>query len=161
MAEDQAVKDMELPAIAQSGRWKSPEVPARYVERMIAGRGAVATSGSKTEEVSGAAKVGLQQSYWTAKPSAACQINVTGSDNSALSFAYSCRRWLMADPDDREAGYYWISIGGQEPEVAQWQTEWCQWLVARRETPLSDVRAIDLVVLSGMLPPPALTAPAA
>jgi hypothetical protein len=67
----------------------------------------------------------------------------------------------MTDPDDREAGFYWISIGGQEPEVAQWQTEWCQWLVAGRETPLSDVRAMDLVVLSGMLPPPALTAPAA
>ncbi|MBL6458988.1 hypothetical protein JMJ55_27025 [Belnapia sp. T6] len=66
----------------------------------------------------------------------------------------------MIDPDDREAGFYWISIGGQEPEVAQWQSEWCQWLVTGRERPLSDARSMEVVVLSSVLAPPALTAPA-
>ena len=35
----------------------------------------------------------------------------------------------MTDPDNRETGFYWICIGGQEPEIAQWQAEWDQWLV--------------------------------
>ena len=42
MAQDLAAEGAELPAIMQAGRWKSPEMPARYAERMIAGRGAVA-----------------------------------------------------------------------------------------------------------------------
>jgi hypothetical protein len=29
----------------------------------------------------------------------------------------------MTNLDDREPGFYWISIGGQEVEVAQWQAE--------------------------------------
>jgi hypothetical protein len=29
----------------------------------------------------------------------------------------------MTNLDDRESGFYWISIGGQEVEVAQWQAE--------------------------------------
>lgn len=42
MAQDLAAEGAELPAVMQAGRWKSPEMPARYAERMIAGRGAVA-----------------------------------------------------------------------------------------------------------------------
>lgn len=42
MAQDLAAEGAELPAIMQAGRWKSPTMPARYAERMIAGRGAVA-----------------------------------------------------------------------------------------------------------------------
>ena len=42
MAQDLAAEGAELPAIMQAGRWKSPEMPARYAERMTAGRGAVA-----------------------------------------------------------------------------------------------------------------------
>jgi hypothetical protein len=61
----------------------------------------------------------------------------------------------MADPDNREAGFYWISIGGQEPEVAQWQTEWGQWLVTGSTLPLADVLASEVVVLSDMLSWPA------
>ena len=44
----------------------------------------------------------------------------------------------MADPDDRDAGFYWISIDGQEVEVAQWQSEWSRWLVTGSTQPLSD-----------------------
>ncbi|WP_157033812.1 hypothetical protein [Belnapia moabensis] len=62
----------------------------------------------------------------------------------------------MSDPDDREAGFYWIRIGDQEPEVAQWQTEWGQWLVAGRAMPLPDILCVGLVVLSDMLQPPAI-----
>ncbi len=43
----------------------------------------------------------------------------------------------MSDPDHREAGFYWICIDGQEAEVAQWQAEWEQWLVAGSAKPLS------------------------
>lgn len=42
MAQDLAAEGAELPAIMQAGWWKSPAMPARYAERMIAGRGAVA-----------------------------------------------------------------------------------------------------------------------
>ena len=61
----------------------------------------------------------------------------------------------MHDPDDREAGFYWIGIGGQAPEVAQWHTEWGQWLVARSVQPLKDALAAEVEVLSDPLPPPA------
>ncbi len=61
----------------------------------------------------------------------------------------------MTDPEDREGGFYWIRIGDQEPEVAQWQTEWNQWLVTGRELPLSDLLSDEVVVLSEMLQPPA------
>jgi len=62
----------------------------------------------------------------------------------------------MTDPDDREAGFYWIRIGDQEPEVAQWQTEWSQWLVTGHGPPLSDVISAQVTVLSDMLQPPAV-----
>lgn len=42
MTQDLAASGAELPAIMQAGRWKSPTMPARYAERMVAGRGAVA-----------------------------------------------------------------------------------------------------------------------
>jgi len=64
----------------------------------------------------------------------------------------------MTDPDDREGGFYWISIADQVPEVAQWQTEWTQWLVTGHELPLSDVLSRDVVVLSDLLQPPATPA---
>ena len=32
----------EIAAVMQAGRWKSPTMPARYAERLSAGRGAVA-----------------------------------------------------------------------------------------------------------------------
>ena len=32
----------DLPEVMQAGRWKSPTMPARYAERLLAGRGAVA-----------------------------------------------------------------------------------------------------------------------
>lgn len=60
----------------------------------------------------------------------------------------------MNGPDDREAGFYWISIGGQTPEVAQWHTEWGQWLVTGSTFPLADVLASEVEMLSDMLPPP-------
>lgn len=60
----------------------------------------------------------------------------------------------MTDPDDRDAGFYWISIDGQEVEVAQWQTEWSRWLVTGSSQPLSDVVSAHVVVLSEMLPQP-------
>lgn len=64
----------------------------------------------------------------------------------------------MTDPDARETGFYWIQIGDQEPEVAQWQAEWDQWLVIGQELPLSDVRSEDVVILSGLLAPPMVIA---
>ena len=42
MAQDLTAAGAEIGAIMQAGRWKSPEMPARYSERMAAGRGAVA-----------------------------------------------------------------------------------------------------------------------
>ena len=62
----------------------------------------------------------------------------------------------MPDPDDREAGFYWICIDGQEAEVAQWQNEWGHWLVAGSTKPLSDERASRVAVLSDCLTPPAI-----
>lgn len=64
----------------------------------------------------------------------------------------------MTDPDDRDAGFYWISIDGQEVEVAQWQTEWSRWLVTGSSQPLSDVVSAHVVVLSEMLPQPMVPA---
>ena len=61
---------------------------------------------------------------------------------------------IMRDPDDRENGFYWIRIGDQEPEVAQWQAEWVQWLVAGRSQPLPDLHALMVIVLSERLLPP-------
>jgi hypothetical protein len=61
----------------------------------------------------------------------------------------------MSEPDDREAGFYWISIDGQEAEVAQWQAEWGQWLVAGSKMPLPDQLSESVTVLSDRLPPPA------
>lgn len=65
----------------------------------------------------------------------------------------------MSDADARETGYFWIRIGNQEPEVAQWQAEWGQWLVTGLGLPLPDYRAAEVVVLSEMLPPPAVPDP--
>jgi hypothetical protein len=62
----------------------------------------------------------------------------------------------MTDPDDREAGFYWISIDGQEVEVAQWQTEWSRWLVTGSGMPLADEWSGRVLVLSDRLPPPAV-----
>ena len=42
MAQDLVASGAELPAVMQAGRWKSPTMPARYAEGMLAGRGAVA-----------------------------------------------------------------------------------------------------------------------
>ena len=64
----------------------------------------------------------------------------------------------MPDPDHREAGFYWVCIDGQEAEVAQWQAEWEQWLVAGSTKPLSDERAQRVIVLSDRLPVPAISA---
>jgi hypothetical protein len=60
----------------------------------------------------------------------------------------------MTDLDDRESGFYWISIDGQEVEVAHWQAEWSQWLVTGSGTPLPDELSAFVTVLSDMLPPP-------
>lgn len=60
----------------------------------------------------------------------------------------------MSNPDDRDAGFYWISIDDQEAEVAQWQTEWGQWLVTGSSGPLSDAISAHVVVLSDLLLPP-------
>jgi hypothetical protein len=61
----------------------------------------------------------------------------------------------MPDPD-LEDGFYWISIDGQEAEVAQWQIEWSQWLVAGCTRPLSDERSTRITVLSKRLLPPVI-----
>lgn len=42
MCQDLTSSNMELPAIQQAGRWKSPTMPGRYAERISAGKGAVA-----------------------------------------------------------------------------------------------------------------------
>ena len=42
MAQDLAAAGVELPALMTAGRWKSSKMPARYTERQVAGRGAVA-----------------------------------------------------------------------------------------------------------------------
>ena len=42
MAQDLVASGAELPAVMLAGRWKSPTMPARYAEKLIAGRGAVA-----------------------------------------------------------------------------------------------------------------------
>ncbi len=42
MAQDLVAHGAELAAVMQAGRWKSPSMPARYAERLSAGRGAVA-----------------------------------------------------------------------------------------------------------------------
>jgi integrase len=42
MAQDMAGAGIELPAIMQAGRWKTPAMPARYGERQAARRGAAA-----------------------------------------------------------------------------------------------------------------------
>ncbi len=42
MAQDLVASGADLPAVMQAGRWKSPTMPARYAERLLAGRGAVA-----------------------------------------------------------------------------------------------------------------------
>lgn len=65
---------------------------------------------------------------------------------------------IMVDLDDRKDGFYWISIDGQQAEVAQWQAEWSQWLVAGSGRPLPDDLAARLMVLSDTLPPPVVPA---
>jgi hypothetical protein len=60
----------------------------------------------------------------------------------------------MPDLDELEDGFYWISIDGQQAEVAQWQVEWSQWLVAGCTKPLADDLSTRVVVLSDRLPPP-------
>lgn len=42
MAQDLAAFGIELPALMTAGRWKSPVMPARYIENIAADRGAVA-----------------------------------------------------------------------------------------------------------------------
>ena len=42
MAQDLVAGGADLPAVMQAGRWRSPTMPARYAERLLAGRGAVA-----------------------------------------------------------------------------------------------------------------------
>jgi hypothetical protein len=64
----------------------------------------------------------------------------------------------MPDLDNREAGFYWISIDSQEAEVAHWQFEWEQWLVVGSTKPLSDERANYVIVLSDRLAAPAIPA---
>ena len=42
MAQDLAANGTELPALMTAGRWSSPAMPARYIENIVADRGAVA-----------------------------------------------------------------------------------------------------------------------
>lgn len=42
MAQDLVAEGAELISVMQAGRWKSPSMPARYAERLLASRGAVA-----------------------------------------------------------------------------------------------------------------------
>ncbi|MBL6459580.1 tyrosine-type recombinase/integrase [Belnapia sp. T6] len=42
MAQDLVARGADLPAVMQAGRWKTPAMPARYAERLLARRGAVA-----------------------------------------------------------------------------------------------------------------------
>ncbi|MHB0708002.1 tyrosine-type recombinase/integrase [Roseomonas mucosa] len=48
MAQDLVASGAELAAVMQAGRWKSPAMPARYAERLTAGRGAVARFYART-----------------------------------------------------------------------------------------------------------------
>jgi site-specific recombinase XerD len=41
-AQDLVANGADLPAVMQAGRWGTPAMPARYAERLLAGRGAVA-----------------------------------------------------------------------------------------------------------------------
>ena len=60
----------------------------------------------------------------------------------------------MVDFEDREAGFYWISINGEAAEVAQWQAEWSAWLLVGRMLPLSEELGSEVEVLSPCLAPP-------
>ena len=60
----------------------------------------------------------------------------------------------MSDPEDRNTGFYWISIDGRAAEVAQWQAEWDTWLVMGRSRPLTDEQCVKLTVLGVRLAPP-------
>jgi hypothetical protein len=42
MAQDLVGAGLELPAVMQAGRWRTPAMVARYAERLLAERGAVA-----------------------------------------------------------------------------------------------------------------------
>ena len=42
MAQDLVAAGEELAGVMQAGRWRSPTMPARYAEKLEAGRGAVA-----------------------------------------------------------------------------------------------------------------------
>ena len=42
MAQDLVAAGLDLPAVMQAGRWATAAMPARYAERLLAGRGAVA-----------------------------------------------------------------------------------------------------------------------
>jgi hypothetical protein len=61
------------------------------------------------------------------------------------------------DLDHLEDGFYWISINGQAAEVAQWQLEWGQWLVAGSTRPLQDDWPTRVMVLSDRLSPAAIS----
>jgi hypothetical protein len=63
---------------------------------------------------------------------------------------------IEPDLDQLEDGFYWISIDGQVAEVAQWQLEWGQWLVAGSTRPLQDGWPTRIMVLSDRLSPPAI-----
>jgi hypothetical protein len=41
MAQDLTASGAELPAVVQAGRWKTAVIPARYAERLLAGRNTV------------------------------------------------------------------------------------------------------------------------
>ena len=56
--------------------------------------------------------------------------------------------------DDREEGFYWIRIGNQLPEVAQWQVEWGQWFRAGKLRPTTDIISTQVIVLSDVLVAP-------
>ena len=47
MAQDLVAGGADLAAVMQAGRWKSPTMPARYAERLLAKRGAVASQYSR------------------------------------------------------------------------------------------------------------------
>jgi hypothetical protein len=42
MTQDLVAAGLDLPAIMQAGRWKTTAMPARYAERLLAARNAVA-----------------------------------------------------------------------------------------------------------------------
>jgi hypothetical protein len=42
MAQDLVAFGADLPAVMQAGRWQTPAMPARYAERLLATRNAVA-----------------------------------------------------------------------------------------------------------------------